>query len=117
MNTRNSWPIRFSKLIDINMYYEDQEKWESDLSLYIEKYLLDNNKEYKYDFQNNTLKIQFTKEEVSVIYERYSLDVISEMKYIVNIIRSRINDREESLKMIKDVRRVARILSKQKNTK
>ncbi len=88
MFTSNGWGIKFSKLINISRYYEEQLYWENDLGEGIKTYLNRNNKKYEYNFDSDNLIINFSTPEIEKILSKYDEEVKDNMEHFVNLVKA-----------------------------
>lgn len=88
MYQENSWGIKFATLIDIYSYYEFQSDWERKLGKTIKKVLQELNKEFIYDFENDRIMINFTKEEIENIKNNFDVEVLNNMDHFTNLINN-----------------------------
>lgn len=96
MYQQNGWGIKFSRLIDINEYYEDQKQWEQNLGNTIKEVLSEIKNGYKIDcnFETDTLVIPFTVKEIETIKDSYDEETLEIMDYFSNLIVSYCYSRE-----------------------
>ncbi len=86
MYEENGWGIKFAQIININSYYEFQTNWEKKLGTTIEKILKELNKEFIYDFENDGILVDFTKEEIDLIKSNYDYEVLTVMDHFSNLL-------------------------------
>ena len=67
----NGWKDEFSVLINVEEYFEDHFAWERKLASVIKQTLIDLNKTYEYDFENDRLLIIFPEKEIDVIMSKF----------------------------------------------
>lgn len=96
MYAENGWGIKFSKLIDINEYYEKQRQWEDNLGEALSETLSELKKDspISYNFQTDTISIPFTIKEISKIKQRYDNEVLEIMDHFSNLIEDYAFSRE-----------------------
>ena len=97
MYQENGWGIKFATLINIYSYYEFQSDWEKKLGKTLEKVLKELNKEPVYDFENDTLKIDFTTKEIENIKSVYDEETLANMSHFTNLISDCIFTRNFTL--------------------
>lgn len=85
MYQENSWEIKFAELINISSYYEYQINWEEKLTRMIKKVCSELNKEPYLDFENETIRIDFTKEEIDNIKNMYDEHTLETMDHFSNL--------------------------------
>lgn len=108
LKSYNNWPIEFSKLIDINLYFERQSEWEEEFSNALEKFVVSSNKKLKYDFQFDYIELEFTEEEIEQKLSMYDAEFLSTMNHFVNIIKSYGVNRKSDLRMKESERNLSR---------
>lgn len=83
----NGWKDEFSILIDTEEYFEDHFGWEFRLSTTLKQVLSDLKKDFRYDFENDRLLIDFTTDEINSIISNYEdknlLDVMEHFTYLL----------------------------------
>ncbi len=87
MYEENGWGIRFSKLIPIEIYYENQKEYEQKLGLALQEALRQLGKETDYDFVSDCLKISFTQGEIEQIKNRYDPETLEIMDHFSNLLQ------------------------------
>ena len=91
----NRWKEMFSCLIDVEEYFDNHFAWENLLAQTLKKVLKDMNKNVLYDFERDSLIINFTKEEVSDILNRYKSDELKNtVDHFTNLLTDYIYTRE-----------------------
>ena len=84
----NRWKEMFSKLIDVEKYFDDHFAWERELSKNIKQVLTELKKEIKYDLRSDNLLIEFKQNEIDVILKQFRMVRQCEMKHFSNLITS-----------------------------
>ena len=59
--------MKLAEFIDICYYYEFQSDWERKFGKAINQAIKNLNKEYRYDFEHDTIEVDFTQEEINCI--------------------------------------------------
>ena len=90
----NGWTEEFSNLIDVDAYFKDHFEWEMLLALNIKEVLKELNKDFEYDFINDTICIKFTKDEVEAILSKFTKKEIENMDHFANLVGSQIYRRD-----------------------
>lgn len=88
MYQENGWGIKFAELINIYSYYEFQLDWERKLGKTIQRVINNLHKDFRFDFENDSIEIDFTEEEIKNIkgnYDNHSLEI---MNHFSNLIAS-----------------------------
>lgn len=78
MSQNNGWAEKFSVLIDVEEYFENNYKWEDKFSRCLRDVLKEMGKTIKYDVVYDCIDIVFTQEEVNSILEKYTDKKINE---------------------------------------
>ncbi len=78
--------IKFAKLIDIYTYYEEQSNWETEFNSTLSEVVKTENLTSKVDFEYACIEIQFTKDQVTEIRNRFDEEVLSLMKMFSNLL-------------------------------
>jgi len=99
MYQENGWGIRFATLINIHTYYEFQSDWKKKLGKTIEKVIKELNKEFVYNFENDRIEIEFTKEEINDIKSNYDEETLTIMDHFTNLINDTTFTRNWDLEM------------------
>ncbi len=86
MYTDNGWAIKFSKLIDIKYYFNNQLSWEHQFSLALQSVLTELNKEWFYDFEYDCIKIIFGQNEIDEIKKDYDDDTLEIMDHFSSLL-------------------------------
>ena len=107
-----NWPIKFSKLIDINFYFEKQSKWEEEFSKALERFVTSSNRKLKYDFQFDYIELEFTKDEIEQKLSMYDEEFLNTMNHFVNLIQRFGVNRNHDLGMREVESNLRRILSR-----
>ena len=84
----NRWKEIFSKLIDVEKYFDDHFAWERELSKNIKQVLTELKKEIKYDLRSDNLLIEFKQNEIDAILKQFRMVRQCEMKHFSNLITS-----------------------------
>ena len=117
----NGWKYRFSRLINIDEYFENHFRWERNFSRELKAVASELNKKITYDLEYDHLLIDFTDEEVEAIFAKYS-DIDEETKHRIRHFAILLNDlifrrqyKEESHPEINYVARNAEEIEKYNN--
>ena len=88
MYADNEWGIKFSRLLDINEYYENQSDWEQELGKTISNVIneLGKKDQTTYNLELDTIEIPFTNEEIEKIKSRYDEEILEIMDHFSNLI-------------------------------
>lgn len=84
----NKWKEMFSKLIDVEKYFDDHFAWERELSKNIKQVLTELKKEIKYDLRSDNLLIEFKQNEIDAILKQFRMVRQCEMRHFSNLITS-----------------------------
>lgn len=101
MYQENNWKIKFSKLIDITEYYDNQINWEDNLSIELSHI----SKDTKYSWELDSVYIDYNKQEIERIKKLYDPETLQVMKQFVSLItdyalsRRHEQDKKEMIKM------------------
>ena len=91
----NRWNEMFSRLIDVEKYFDDHFDWERELAITLRIVLETMNKNIEYDFERDLLLINFTQEEIEKIMNRYEdEDLKNTMDHFSNLLTDYIYTRE-----------------------
>ena len=82
-NVKNN---KFSALIDVEEYFDDNYEWEDKFSRCLREVLKEMKKKVDYDFVFDRIEIIFTKDEIAEILSRYTDENINNKTRRVNII-------------------------------
>ena len=82
----NGRGIMFASLINIYSYYEFQADWERKLSRTLKKVLTELNKEATYDYENDVIKINFSKEEITDIKNNFDDETLEIANHFTNLL-------------------------------
>lgn len=108
MYEENGWGIRFATLINIHTYYEFQSEWEQKLGRTLKKVLTELNKKMEFDYENDKIIIEFTKEEIDIIKSQYDVETLEVMDHFSNLMDNIIFKRNYGLTRREMDRSVAR---------
>lgn len=113
MYEANGWGIRFSPLINIKTYYENQLDWEIKLANQINKYLNTHDKQISIDLENDYYKIEFQDEEINQIMAEYDDDFLNIVDHFTNLLKDQLNnDRAYQLREKEFNRKIERLNTK-----
>jgi len=104
MYEENGWGIKFATLINIYSYYEFQLDWERKFASTLKKVLVELNKKIEFDFENDSIRVNFTKEEIDTIKSKYDEETLSNMDHFSNLINNITFTRNYKLN-VKDIER------------
>ncbi len=125
MYGENGLGIRFSQLIDIDAYYEHQLAWEKKLGNMIQQVVADLGKTFGYNFENDSIEIPFTSEEIVSIKRQYDINALNNMElftsyftdlskdYIFKGRNSQLQDKERKRERIRKKDAYSRFLTNQ----
>jgi len=104
MYEENGWGIKFATLINIYSYYEFQLDWERKFASTLKEVLVELNKTIEFDFENDSIRVDFTSEEIEAIKSQYDEETLSNMDHFSNLIDDIIFTRNFKLN-VKDMKR------------
>lgn len=81
MYQENNWKIKFSKLIDITEYYDNQINWEDNLSIELSHI----SKDTKYSWELDSVYIDYNKQEIERIKKLYDPETLQVMKNLPHL--------------------------------
>ena len=87
MYEENGWGMKFSSIIPIYYYYENQREWECKLGKMIKSVLNEENLEHDFDLEYNCIRVYFTEDRINEIRSKSDsmlLDVIDHFSYLVS---------------------------------
>lgn len=82
----NGRGIMFASLINIYSYYEFQAEWERKLSRTLKKVLTELNKEVIYDYENDVIKVNFSKGEIANIKNNFDDETLELANHFTNLL-------------------------------
>ena len=95
---------KFTEIINVHTYYEYQLAWEKKLGNTLEKYLKESKKEINYDFENDCIIVDFTKEEIENIKSKYDQKTLNDMCFFANLMSVHLFDRIHDIEL-RDIKR------------
>ena len=108
MYSDNGWAIKFSKLIDIKHYFNNQLTWEHQFSLALQSVLTELKKEWYYDFGYDDIKVSFNQNEIDKIKEEYDKETLEVMDHFSSLLSNVAMGRKWQLEEKKMTRRLNR---------
>lgn len=83
--TAEGWKICFSKLIDIQKYYNKQHTWEIEFGREMQNYL--ENKKVQCDFSTGYFSVFILQEEINAIFSNFEEDILEIMDHFTSLLR------------------------------
>lgn len=106
MYEENGWGMKFSSIIPIYYYYENQREWEYKLGKMIKSVLKEENLEHDFDLEYNCIRVYFTEEKINTIRSDCDSLLLEVMDHFSNLVSSytfsrdaKIEDRESERMM------------------
>lgn len=91
----NRWKEMFSKLINVDEYFDDHFGWEINMSNTLDKVIKNMNKTVKVDFVRDKFIITFTNDEINNLIKQYPNEEINNsMDHFTNLLNDYIYTRE-----------------------
>lgn len=84
MYEESSCVDKYSKLMDIEKYYQNQSDWEMEFVTTLDIFLAQNEKNTRYNFENDFICIDFIEDEIQEILEKYDENTIETMRNFAN---------------------------------
>ena len=94
MSNNDDWKEWFSCLIDTKSYFDNHFAWEKKFSESLNNAIKELNKTYTYNFENDSIDIDFTQEEIDKILSRYSKGVLEQVDHFSNLMNSAGTERK-----------------------
>lgn len=99
MYIENVLETGFSKIIDIEKYYYQQEQWENEFSNSVSNYLKKTSN--KFAFENGVLEMDYTKEELKRILSNYDDDLLNVASHFATLLTTSFYDDNFMMKKTK----------------
>lgn len=95
LTANETWKEWFSCLIDTESYFDNPYVWEAKLADTLNETLKRLNKKYSYNFENDTIDIDFTQEEIYYILSCFSKNVLKQMEHFASLMASYGSERKK----------------------
>lgn len=69
--------LNYSKIIDIEQYYDNTDDWENEFDKALNNYFSKNNKSCVYNFEKNRLEIKYSIDELKEVFIKYDSDILN----------------------------------------
>jgi len=95
LTTNKTWREWFSCLIDTKSYFDNPYAWEAKLAETLKNSLKNLNKSYTYNFENDSIDIDFTQEQIDYILSNFDKNVLEQMDHFASLITSYGSERKK----------------------
>lgn len=97
MYEENGWGMKFSSIIPIYSYYENQREWECKLGKMIKSVLNEENLEYDFDLEYNCIRVYFTEDRINEIRSKSDSMLLEVIDHFSCLVSSCLFDRDAKI--------------------